>query len=87
MTVPLDGPVIGGGWWIRVGYVATGSSPMTVTAGNRSFKVVTESGVHSLFLEPSGDFDSVRLSGLRAGVQLCTNDVTLGTPKPFGGSS
>ena len=32
--IPLDGPVGYGGWWVRVGYLASDTSPVVVTAGD-----------------------------------------------------
>jgi hypothetical protein len=83
ITIPLDDPVIGGGWWVRIGYLADGESPVTVTAGRRVHEAEVEKGLHSLYFEAGGNFDRIRLSGLEDGVSLCTNDVVLGIPEPF----
>lgn len=82
ISIPLDDPVIGGGWWVRIGYLADGDSPVTVTAGRRVHEAEVERGLHSLYFEAGGNFDRIRLSGLEDGVSLCTNDVTLGIPEP-----
>jgi hypothetical protein len=83
VTVPLDGPVVGGGWGVRLGYLADGESPLTVTAGERVHETRVENGLHTLYFQASGEFDQIRLSGLRDGTELCTDDVTLGLPEPL----
>ncbi|HEX6876169.1 MAG TPA: hypothetical protein VF165_10975 [Nocardioidaceae bacterium] len=83
VAIPLNGPVTGGGWWVRLGYLARSGGTMTVTAGRRVHHASIERGVHSLYFEASGDFDTIRLSAPSPGVSLCTNDVTLGLPEPY----
>jgi hypothetical protein len=83
ISIPLDEPVTGDGWWVRLGYLADGDSPITVTAGRWVHDAQVKEGLHSLFFRAGGDFDRIRLSGLEDGVSLCTNDVTLGLPQPF----
>jgi hypothetical protein len=83
ISIPLDDPVIGGGWWVRLGYVADGDSNVTVTAGRWVHETEVKKGFHSLFFRAGGRFDRIRLSGLEDGVSLCTNDVTLGVPEPY----
>jgi hypothetical protein len=82
VSIPLDGPVVGGGWWVRLGYLADGESPVTVTAGERVHEGTVRRGLHSLYFRADGRFDEIRLSGLENGVNLCTNDVMLGLPEP-----
>jgi hypothetical protein len=68
---------------VRLGYLADGDSPITVTAGRWVHDAQVKKGLHSLFFRAGGDFDRIRLSALEDGVSLCTNDVTLGLPEPF----
>jgi hypothetical protein len=81
-TIPLNEPVTGTGWWVRIGYLAKGSGTMIVRAGNQVHQARVEDGLHSLYLTASGRFDSIRLSDLTPGVRFCTNDVVLGLPEP-----
>jgi len=82
-TVPLDGPLSYGGWWVRVGYLSSGTSPVVVGAGATSYSTVVKPGVHALFFRAGDDrFDSVSISGLAKGVTLCTDDVIVGKPAP-----
>lgn len=82
VTVRLDGPVAFGGWWVRIGYIATGASPVRVTTGDTTYPTTVEPGLHALYVRGGGQFDRVRISGLVEDVSLCTNDVTVGRPVP-----
>jgi hypothetical protein len=79
-TVELDGAVAYGGWWVRIGYLASGDSPIRLSAGDRTVSTTVHGGVHSLYFLGGGTFDSVRIAGLSHGVNLCTDDITVGRP-------
>lgn len=81
--IKLNGPVFGAGWWIRMGYIASGDSPVTVTVGSRTYTTRVSAGVHNLYFETAGEFRSFMISGLKGGVTLCTGDVALGQPGPY----
>jgi hypothetical protein len=80
--VPLDGPVAYGGWWVRIGYLSSGDSPVSVTVGDATRSTTVRAGVHALYLAGGGRFDRVIIGGLAGGVTLCTDDVTVGRPVP-----
>ena len=82
-TIPLGGPVAYGGWWVRVGYLSSGRSTVVVKAGVASYSTTIEPGVHALYFEGGAQFSSVEFSGLARGVTLCTDDVTVGRPRPL----
>jgi len=83
MTIALDGPAAYGGWWVRVGYLSSGRSPVTVKAGDASYSTVVEPGVHALYFRGGSQlFEDIRLSGLADGVTLCTDDVQVGRIRP-----
>jgi hypothetical protein len=83
VTVPLNGPLTYGGWWVRIGYISSGTSPVVVSAGTSSYSTVIQPQVHALYFRAGADkFDSVTISGLSDGVTLCTDDVTAGQPIP-----
>jgi len=82
VTIPLDGPVAFGGWWVRIGYLSSGDSPVTVTAGDVARDTTVRPGVHALYFEGGPQFRSVTIGGLVDGVTLCTNDVTVGRVVP-----
>jgi len=83
VTVPLDGPVIGGGWWVHVGYYADETTSMAVHAGDSRYQIQVRSGLHSLFFEANGDFDQVTFWDLDPEVNLCVTELQLGQPQPF----
>jgi hypothetical protein len=85
VSIPLDGRVSFGGHWVRIGYLASASSPVVVTAGQASYSTVIQPGVHALYVAAGDDFDSVEISGLASGVTMCTDDVVAGIPEPATG--
>jgi hypothetical protein len=78
-TIPLEGPFLFGNWWVKVGYIATADSSITVSAGGESHQTSVSRGLHTLYFE-AGDqrFDTIRLGGLVGDATLCTDDVTVG---------
>jgi len=85
LTIPLNGPVIGGGWWIQLGYASPVSVTLRVEAGDRSYVVDLPRGLHNLYFEAEGEFDSVRLSDDDArshASDLCVATLDLGVPAP-----
>lgn len=97
-TIELEPTGIGPGpdvrWnarsWVRIGYLSTGTSPVTVEVGDETISATVVGGLHALFVrtdlvadpathQPVG---SVTLSGLRDDTQICTNDVTAGPLLP-----
>ncbi len=79
-TVPLNGPVFGGGWWVRVGYTATRDTTTTVTVGQRTLEVALLEGVHALYLDGEGQYDGLDFGALTGGAAVCVNEVTIGIP-------
>jgi hypothetical protein len=77
--IPLQGPALFGGWWVRIGYIATADSSITVSAGGRTQETSVSRGLHTLYFQ-AGDrpFHRIRLAGLIGGATLCTDDVTVG---------
>jgi hypothetical protein len=83
VRIPLSGPLLYGGWWVRLGYVSTGDSPVTVRAGGKSHRTTIKSGLHSLYFKAGEEnFDSITISGLQGDATLCTDDITVGRPEP-----
>jgi hypothetical protein len=86
-TIPLNGPVIGGGWWIQLGYASPVPVTLAVEAGDRSYVVDLPRGLHNLYFQAEGEFSEVRLSdaggdpGTRAS-GLCVATLDLGVPAP-----
>ena len=82
MKIPLDGPVAYGGWWVRIGLLASADTPVRVDAGEKSYDLVVPAGVHAIYVQGADDFDSISLSRENADATVCTDDITVGRPQP-----
>jgi hypothetical protein len=80
--IPLDGPVIGGGWWIKIDYESGAASTARVVAGDSVHDVELPSGEHSLYVSAQGEFDTVEFSDYLSDAQVCVSAVVLGLPEP-----
>ncbi len=81
-TIPLNGPVIGGGWWLRISYGSSRDVDAHLTVGEESYDLTLPEGLHNLFVQAAGDFDSVTFSDYPARTGLCVTALTLGLPEP-----
>jgi hypothetical protein len=86
-VIPLDGPVIGGGWWIQIGYAAPRRVTLRVTAGDDVHDLDLPSGLHTVFVQASGEFQEVIVSGYPPKSDVCITDLALGVPVPVVGGS
>ena len=66
-TIPLDGPVIGGGWWIRSRYGSLQDVDTHSHGGRGGLRPDLPKGLHNLFVQAAGDFDSVTSSDYPSG--------------------
>jgi hypothetical protein len=80
--IPLTGRAFEYSWWLRIGYLASADSPVTVSAGRTRVESNIERGVHSLYVKVEGTFVSVRIEGLSPGTRLCVDTVEVGHPVP-----
>lgn len=80
--IPLDGPVIGGGWWIQIGYASPRAVSLRVTAGDDVHDLDLPKGLHNVFVQASGEFQEVTVSRYPRGSHLCVVDLALGVPAP-----
>jgi hypothetical protein len=81
-SIPLDGPVIGGGWWLRVSYASADPIELHLGAGDEQYDLSLPDGFHNLFVQASGSFDEVTLSNYPAHSGFCVTALTLGLPVP-----
>lgn len=81
-TVPLSGRADGDPSWMRIGYLATAPSVVTVTAGDTTFEASLRSGLNDLFLRVGTGFETVSFSGLEPGVTLCVDSIKVGPVRP-----
>lgn len=79
-SVPLRSTAFEWSWWIRIGYLASEDSTMTISAGRSTEEVQVERGVHSLYAQVEGRFGTVRLSGLDQGAAVCVDSIEVGQP-------
>jgi hypothetical protein len=81
-TIPLDGPVIGGGWWLQVSYASPDPVTLHLLAGEEGHDLDLPDGLHNVFVQAAGEFDSVSLSDYPEDSGLCVTGLTLGPPVP-----
>lgn len=86
VVIPLDGPVVGGGWWVRLNYGAVAAGTLHVTAGDASYDVPVQQGLHNLFFQARGDrFQQITLSDVTPGSLRCVTSLDLGTATAYHG--
>lgn len=81
-VVPLSGRVYEWDWWMRIGYLASQTSDVTVTAGETRRTTQLQPGLNSLYVKNTGGFDEVSITGLAPGTTLCVDRVEVGKPVP-----
>lgn len=82
-TIPLDGPVIGGGWWMQMGYASPRPVTVEITAGTERHLVELPQGLHNVFFQAAGDFSEVTLERRSTSSSgLCVTDLVVGLPQP-----
>ena len=87
VTIPLDGPVIGGGWWIQMEYQSTSELPTVLVAGDAVHHVDLPAGKHTVFFSAEGTFHVVQVQHDEADSEggdpgLCVTSLVLGLPVP-----
>jgi hypothetical protein len=80
--IPLNQAAQGFASWVRIGYLASGDSPVTVILGAQSVHTEVTRGLHSLYLHTDEVFDRVSVHGLAAGTTLCVDTIEVGEPVP-----
>jgi hypothetical protein len=78
--IPLNGPVIGGGWWIRMDYGAPRAFTARIGLDDRSFTMDLPGGDHSAYFRADGPFSSVVVDNDAAGRGACVTALVLGAP-------
>jgi hypothetical protein len=81
-SIPLDGPVIGGGWWMRVSYASPDPVELHLEAGEEEYDLTLPDGLHNVFVQAAGEFKDVTLSNYPADSGFCITGLTLGVPVP-----
>lgn len=81
-SIPLNAPAFDYFWWVRIGYLASASSPVTISAGPNDIGTYVRKGLNNLYLKVQGGFDQVTIRGLDPGTTLCVDTVEVGQPEP-----
>ncbi|KRF34326.1 hypothetical protein [Nocardioides sp. Soil805] len=81
-SIPLENGTIDVDWWLRIGYLSSQRTDITVTAGDVSREATVNPGIGSLFVQATGAFDEVRISGLAPETTLCVDVIEVGTAVP-----
>lgn len=82
VSFPLNATTFRWPWWVRIGYLSSASSPVTVTTGDSTVQTRVRKGLHSLYVQSSAIFDTVEISGLSPGTLMCVDTVEVGDPVP-----
>lgn len=80
-TIPLSGRAFDFVWWVRVAYLASSSSPVTITLGDTVVQTGTRSGLNDIYLRIEDSFDEITFSGLDEDTTLCIDKVQVGGTK------
>lgn len=79
-AIPLRGATINIDWWMRIGFLASDRTTVTVTAGDVTRDAVVNPGLGSLYVQATGTFDRVRIDGLSEDVTFCVDVIEVGAP-------
>lgn len=80
--LPLDGPVLGQGWWLRLGYFSRGAGVATLNMGDRTTQVTLQSGLHALYADAGSNapYDRIGVSLVGSTGQVCITELNIGLP-------
>ena len=84
LTIPLTNALYNWTWWLKIGYLSSADSPVTVEAGGTVVEAEVMTGLNDLYVKITGSFDSVHIDGLDPGVVMCVDTIEVGDPTPGG---
>jgi len=79
LEVPLTDRTYDLEWWVRLGYLSTGTDDIVVRLGDDRVHARVAAGLGNLYVRTWGEFDSVVISGLAPGTRICVDAVEVGT--------
>ena len=77
-TIPLDGPVVGWLWRVRIDYRVRAETPVTISAGDLTTETTLLPGSNSLEFRADGDYDRVVFSGVDSDTKACVEELVVG---------
>lgn len=85
VRLPLEKPVNGQRWIVRIGYLSGGaeSSPAMLRLGDGRHTFTVRNGLHQLYFVLTGDGDAVELTVNDPKMWLCTNEIMVGQAVPW----
>lgn len=83
-TLPLETRTVDRDWWLRIDYLASEDSGLSVTAGDTTRVANLRRGLHQLYVKVEGVFDDIGLGDTDDGVTVCVDRVLVGTMPEVG---
>lgn len=83
-TIPLTNTAFDWTWWLRIGYLYSGDSAVSISAGGDTVETHLLPGANNLFVRVDGTFDRVRIDGLKQNTTMCVDAVEVGPVEPGG---
>lgn len=80
-SIPLQGRAFEFAWWLKISYLSSTSTPVTVAAGRSSIDTSLRAGLNDLYVRVEGAFTTVQISDLDPGVTLCVDEILVGPPE------
>jgi len=80
-SLPLDGPVTGKDWWVRMSYLADKDTQVTITAGDAVHDIELPDGLRNVYFQAEGDFTDIEVASSTPGTRLCLVDAVVGLPQ------
>lgn len=81
-TIPMNGRLFDYAWIMRIGYLASQSTPVTVKAGETTVETSLRQGLNELYVRVDGAVEDVVISGLDLQVTVCVDPVRVGNAVP-----
>jgi hypothetical protein len=79
-TIPLNGPVIGGGWWIKMTYGAPQAFDAMIGMGDQQTPMHFPAGDHTAYFRADGSYSTVVVDNTPSGARTCITSLSLGEP-------
>ena len=77
--IPLDGPVFGAVWRLRIAYTADTETAATITRGQTATEATLLQGSHVLELSGEGQYEAIAVAPTDPDAAVCVHEVLVGT--------